>query len=103
MIDWREGRSNTERQRNTKACTEPLTENKTPFVLAVNGQAELVLPNAESHPLMAERLERADTLGAIRRGLEQFDQGRGIPLDEAEAQLRRKYGWSSCVSPEALG
>jgi hypothetical protein len=73
VIDWSEGRSDTERQCNTNACAEPIKENKAPVVLEVNGQAELVLPDTESYPWMVERLQRADPLGAIRRGLDQFD------------------------------
>lgn len=36
---------------------------------------------------MLERLERAETLAAIRRGMEQFESGQGIPLDEAAERL----------------
>jgi len=35
-------------------------------VLTVNGQAELVVQNAESHQEMLDRLDRAETLAAIR-------------------------------------
>jgi hypothetical protein len=43
---------------------------------------------------MLERLDRAETLAAIRRGIEQFDQGEGISLDDAEERLRKKHGIS---------
>ena len=35
--------------------------------VTVNGRAELVVQDAESYQLMLERLERAETLAAIRR------------------------------------
>ncbi len=44
--------------------------------------------------MILERLERAETVAAIRRGIEQFDRGEGIPLDAAEKQLRKKHGFS---------
>jgi prevent-host-death family protein len=94
MIDLREVRSVTEFQRNIKDYVERLKENKTPLVLTVNGRAELVVQNAESYQLMLERLDRAETLAAIRRGIEQFDQGEGISLDDAEERLRKKHGIS---------
>lgn len=94
MIDLREVRSVTEFQRNIKEYVGRLKENKTPLVLTVNGRAELVVQDAESYQLMLERLERAETLGAIRRGIEQLDRGEGIPLDEAEDRLRKKHGLS---------
>ena len=94
MIDLREVRSVTEFQRNIKDYVGRLKENKTPLVLTVNGRAELVVQDAESYQLILERLERAETLASIRRGMEQFDRGEGIHLDQAEEQLRKKHGFS---------
>gem|GEM_PF-4199385 len=71
-----------------------LKENKKAMVLTVNGRAELVVQDAESYQLLLERLERAETLASIRRGIEQFDRGEGIAVDEAEAKLRKKQGFS---------
>ena len=94
MIDLREVRSVTEFQRNIKDYVGRLKQNKTPLVLTVNGRAELVVQDAESYQLMLERLERAETVAAIRRGMEQSERGEGIPLDEAEGRLRKKHGFS---------
>ncbi len=94
MIDLREVRSVTEFQRNIKDYVGRLKENKTPLVLTVNGRAELVVQDAESYQLMLERLERAETVAAIRRGMEQAGRGEGIPLAEAETRLRKKHGFS---------
>jgi prevent-host-death family protein len=94
VIDLREVRSVTEFQRNIKEYVWRLKENKTPLVLTVNGRAELVVQDAESYQLILERLERAETLAAIRRGVERFERGEGIPLDEAEDRLRKKHGFS---------
>jgi predicted transcriptional regulator len=43
---------------------------------------------------MLDRLERAETTAAIRRGMEQIERGEGIPWDQAEARLRKKHGFS---------
>ena len=94
MIDLREVRSVTEFQRNIKEYVGRLKEKKTPLVLTVNGRAELVVQDAESYQLILERLERAETLAGMRRGMEQFERGEGISLDEAETQLRKKQGFS---------
>jgi prevent-host-death family protein len=94
LIDLREVRSVTDFQRNIKDYVVRLKENKTPLVLTVNGRAELVVQDAESYQLMLERLERAETVAAIRRGLEQSKGGDGIPLDKAEMRLRKKHGFS---------
>ena len=94
MIDLREVRSVTEFQRNLKDCVGQLKEKKTPLVLTVNGRAELVVQNAESYQALLDRLERAETLAAIRQGMEEFKRGEGIPLEKAAGKLRRKHGFS---------
>ena len=93
MIDLREVRSVTEFQRNIKDYVGRLKEKKTPLVLTINGRAEIVVQDAESYQVLLDRLERAETVAAIRRGAEQMDRGEGIPLDEAEKRLRNKHGF----------
>lgn len=94
MIDLREVRSVTEFQRNIKDYVCRLKANKTPLVLTVNGRAELVVQDAESYQEILERLERAETLAAIRKGMKQFQRGEGIPLNQAEKRLRKRHGFS---------
>ena len=94
MIDLREVRSVTEFQRNIKDYVGRLKENKTPLVLTVNGRAELVVQDAESYQVMLERLERAETAAAIRKGMEQAERGEGTPLAEVGKKLRKKHGFS---------
>ncbi len=92
MIDLREVRSVTDFQRNIKDYVGRLKEHKAPMVLTVNGRAELVVQDAESYQLMLERLERAETVAAIRRGMKDADEGRVMPLKTAAAKLRKKHG-----------
>jgi PHD/YefM family antitoxin component YafN of YafNO toxin-antitoxin module len=94
MIDLRNVRSVTEFQRNIKEYAGRLKRRKTPLVLTVNGRAELVVQDAVSYQEMLDRLERAETLAAIQKGMEQFDRGEGMALDEAEEKLRKKHGFS---------
>ena len=93
MIDLREVRSVTEFQRNIKDYVGRLKEKKTPLVLTINGRAEIVVQDAESYQVLLDRLEHAETLAAIRRGVEQTGRGEGIPLEEAEKRLRNKHGF----------
>ena len=92
MIDLREVRSVTEFQRNIKEYVGRLKENKIPLVLTVNGRAELVVQDAESYQLILERLDRAETVAAIRRGIQDAEEGRMIPLKDAAAKIRAKHG-----------
>jgi prevent-host-death family protein len=93
MIDLREVRSVTDFQRNIKDYVGRLKENKTPMVLTVNGRAEIVVQDAESYQLMLERLDRAETVAAIRRGMKDADEGRVMPLKTAAAKIRKKHGF----------
>ena len=94
MIDLRDVRSVTEFQRNLKEYVGRLKGKKTPLVLTVNGRAELIVQDADSYQTLLDRLERAETVAAIRQGMEQFERGEGIPLKQAERQLRKKHGFS---------
>jgi PHD/YefM family antitoxin component YafN of YafNO toxin-antitoxin module len=94
MIDLREIRSVTEFQRNIRNYVGRLKEKKSPMVLTVNGRAELVVQDAASYQDILDRLEQAETVAAIRRGLEQAERGEGISLKQAEARLRKKHGFS---------
>ncbi len=94
MIDLREVRSVTEFQRNVKEYVGRLKAKKTPLVLTVNGRAELVVQDAGSYQELLDRLEHAETIAAIRLGMEQFERGEGIPLREAERRLRKRHGFS---------
>jgi hypothetical protein len=64
------------------------------MVLTVNGRAALIVQDAASYQDILDRLEKAETLAAIRTGIAQLDRGEGIPLAEAEARLRKKHGFS---------
>jgi prevent-host-death family protein len=94
MIDLREVRSVTEFQRNIKDYVGRLKEKKSPLVLTVNGRAELVVQDAASYQEMLDRLERAETLAAIKNGMDQVKRGEAVPLGEAERRLRKKHGFS---------
>ncbi len=92
MIDLRDVRSVTDFQRNIKDYVGHLKEKKTPLVLTVNGRAELVVQDAESYQALLDRLEHAETMAAIRRGMRDAEEGRMMPLREAERRLRKKHG-----------
>lgn len=75
MLDLRDIHSLSEFQRNTKEFLVRMKQNRGPVVLTVNGKAEVVVQNAESYQEMLDRLERAEALAAIRRGIQDFENG----------------------------
>ena len=92
MISLRDIHSLSDFQRNTREFLKQIKENKNPVVLTVNGKAEVVIQDAESYQVMLERLERAETLAAIRKGMEEFARGEGLDAHEAFEALRQKHG-----------
>ncbi len=62
-----------------------------PVVLTVNGKAEIVVQDAESYQKLLERIDRAEAIEGIRKGLADAKHGRTRPFREAIEGLRRKY------------
>jgi len=94
MIDLREIYSLTDFQRNAKQYIERTKETQKPIVLTVNGKAEVVVQDAHAYQQLLERLEYAETVAAIRKGIEEFERGQGKPAREALEELRSKHGIS---------
>lgn len=92
MLDLREVRSLTEFQRNAREHLERLRESGKPMVLTVNGRAEAVVQDADSYQELLDRLDRAETLAALRLALTEEAQGEAVPAREAIEALGRKHG-----------
>jgi len=63
-------------------------------VLTVNARAEIIVQDAGSYQALIDRLERAETVAAIRQGMQQFERGEGVPLKKVERRLRKIHGFS---------
>ncbi len=82
----------SEFQRGAKAFLARLKETKAPMVLTVNGKAAAVVQDAESYQHLLDTIELLESIAGIRKSIEEFEQGQGIPLKEAFQQLQEKYG-----------
>lgn len=94
MIDLTDIRSLTDFVRHSRERVGEIKRKKSPMILTVNGKAELVVQDAESYQAMMEKLEYAETLQAIGKGLEQADRGESRPATEVFAKLSAKHGIS---------
>jgi PHD/YefM family antitoxin component YafN of YafNO toxin-antitoxin module len=65
-----------------------------PIVLTINGKAELVVQDAASYQKLLDLAEEAEVLEGIRRGLEDHEAGRTMPLEETFAEIHRDLGLS---------
>ena len=81
----------TDFKRNTNEFVQQMKKTKSPVVLTVNGKAELVVQDAASYQEMREKLELAETLAGIRRGLAQMAAEEGRPASEVFAEFRKNH------------
>ena len=79
-------------KRKTAAFTKQLKKTGQPLVLTVNGKAELVVHDVSSYQKLWELIDRAEAVAGIRKGLESFKRGKGVPLRRTDQRIRRKYG-----------
>ena len=71
---------------------DKLKETKSPIVLTVNGKAAAVVQDAESYQKLIDRLELLESIAKIRQSIKEFEQGEGMPLNQAFAEFKEKYG-----------
>lgn len=57
-------------------------ETQQPIVRIVNGKAEVVVRDGLAYKKLLDRLEYAESMAAICKGIEEFDRGKGKPVRE---------------------
>lgn len=82
----------TEFKRNTTGLLKQMKKTKRPVVLTVNGKAELVVQDANSYQRMLLRLDRLEAVEAIRKGLQDVEEGRVRDARSALDELQKKLG-----------
>lgn len=84
----------TDFKRHTPEFLRRLKESGHPFVLTVNGKAEIVVQDAKSYQRLLDLAERLETIEAVKEGLASIDKGEGRPMNEVfdalEQELRAK-------------
>ena len=59
-------------------------------MLTVNGKAAVVVQDAENYQLLIE-LELLESMVGIRKSIAEFEQGKGMPLEEAFQHLQELH------------
>ncbi len=94
MINIKDIQSLTDFKRNTASYLKHMKKSKNPLVLTINGQAALVVQDAEAYQEMLDKVERVETVAAIKQAAEEFERGEGQPARKALEKLRKKHGIS---------
>ncbi len=92
MFKTSDVRSLTDFQRSAREHIQRLKETRRPEVLTVNGKAEVVVQDAAAYQDLLDRLDRAEAIVGINRGLQSMRRGEGVPVEEAFDQLRSQLG-----------
>lgn len=82
----------TDLQRGAAELMERLRETRRAEVLAVDGATDVVVQDAEAYQGLLDKLDRAEAIVGIQRGLESMRRGEGVPADEALERLRSELG-----------
>jgi prevent-host-death family protein len=90
MISLKDIESLTAFKRNTNEYVRKMKKSGSPLVLTVNGKAEIVVQDAESYQRMLELLDRAETVEAVREGLESVRRGKTMSLDQFDKEMRKR-------------
>jgi prevent-host-death family protein len=90
MISLKDIESLTAFKRNTTEYVKKIKKSGNPLVLTVNGKAEIVVQDAESYQRMLDVLDRAETIEALREGLESVRRGKTMSLDRFDKEMRKK-------------
>jgi prevent-host-death family protein len=85
-------------KRQTAVYLDRLHKTGEPVVLTVNGKAQVVVQDAGAYQKLVEaaaRVEREETIAAIREGLADVKAGRTKPARAALKALGKKYGMTT--------
>lgn len=76
-------------KRNTTEYVKKIKKSGKPLVLTIHGRAEIIVQDAESYQRMLELIDRAETIEAVREGLESARQEKTMSLDQFDKEMRK--------------
>ncbi len=82
----------TDFRRHARDRIRQLRETGEPAVITVAGKAEIVMQDAAAYQALLDRLDRAEAIVGIHRGLVSMRRGEGRPAEEAFEELRAELG-----------
>ena len=84
-------------KRRTPSFLKRLKASGRPVVLTINGKAELVVFDTASYQRLAEHIDRAEAVAAIKEGLASMKRGESIAAEGVVAAVRKRYGFKKPV------
>lgn len=81
----------TEFRENAAEHVRRLKKTKRATLLTQKGRAAAVIMSPEAYEKMAEAVELARSIQSVQKSMKEFEQGKGMSVDEAFGPLLAKY------------
>jgi len=82
----------TDFTRNARAYIRQIKDSKSPMALTVNGDAQVIVQDAESFQQMVDELEHSRFIVAVRESEAAATNGQVQGLDQAFSEIRGELG-----------
>ncbi|MBS1701517.1 MAG: type II toxin-antitoxin system Phd/YefM family antitoxin [Armatimonadetes bacterium] len=92
MIRATDIHSLTDFTRNAKGYIQKIQETKNPIAITINGNAEVVVQDAQAYQAMVDELEHSRFVAAIREGEKAVRDGQVKDVDQSFSDIREKLG-----------
>ena len=92
MIRATDIHSLTDFTRNAKTYIQQIKDSKNPIALTVNGDAQVVVQDAQSFQLMIDELEHRRFIAAMRESEAAVRNGQVQDIDQAFSEIRGELG-----------
>ncbi len=65
-----------------------------PIAISINGKFSIAIDDDKSFRMLLELVDRMEGFEAVRQGLKELEEGKGIDLEVVKQRFREKYGTS---------
>jgi PHD/YefM family antitoxin component YafN of YafNO toxin-antitoxin module len=91
VINLKDIQSLTEFQRKSRETIARLKRTGRPAILTVNGQAEIVIQDAEAYQRLLDRAEQAEKLMELRRSIAEYRAGEVRDANKVLTELEARH------------
>ncbi len=80
----------SEYRKNMRANIDRMNQTGRPTVITTNGKPDVVIISPKEYDRLIATVELYESAKTIRESIREFEKGKGIPLDDAMAELRKR-------------
>ena len=82
----------SEHRRHLREHFDRVKETGRPLVITANGKADAVVLSPDQYDCLIADAEYARNLRLVQQSIEEFQHGRGIPVEQVFAKVRKSLG-----------